>query len=398
MKMKIEPKIRGFICTTAHPLGCRAHVKAQLDYVKSKPRIVEGAKNVLIIGASTGYGLASRLVAGFACGAKTLGVSFEKPACEKRTASAGWYNTAAFESFAKEAGLYAKSLNGDAFSDELKQQTIRLIRQEMGKIDLVIYSLASPRRQDPRTEKTYHSTLKPIDCFYQNKTVDTSTGEIKDVSLEPASQVEIDETVAVMGGEDWERWIDALIEADLLADGAITLAYNYIGPELTHPIYKDGTIGMAKEHLQQTANALHEKLIGLKGRAHISVNKALVTQASSAIPVVPLYISILYKLMKEAGTHEGCIEQMYRLFHDFLYSKKAKLDTEGRIRLDDLEMQADIQEKVAEIWPTISSENVYDLTDLGGYVEDFHHLFGFGFPGIDYQAEVETEVPIESIT
>ena len=394
--MVIQPKVRGFICTSAHPEGCFKSVESQVKYVKSHGRI-DGAKNVLIIGASTGYGLASRIVSTFACGAKTIGVFFEKSASGKRTASAGWYNTAAFEKLAHEEGLYAKSINGDAFSDDIKQQTIDLITKDIGKIDLVIYSLASPRRTHPKSGETFNSVLKPMSNTYVNKTVDPIRGEVKEISIEPANEAEVAATVTVMGGEDWEFWMDALNENNLLADNFKTLAYSYIGPELTHDIYTNGTIGAAKQHLQETADRLNERYADRGGMAAISVNKALVTQASSAIPVVPLYMSILFKYMKEKGTHEGCIEQMYRLFKDFIYADETPFDDQGRIRIDELEMQDDIQQKVTELWPQINTENLESLTDIVGYRDDFYKLFGFNIDGIDYDADVNVDVKIDSI-
>ncbi len=395
--MIIQPKIRGFICTTAHPEGCAKVVESQIKFVKAEGHF-EGPKNVLIIGASTGYGLASRIVATFGYGAKTIGVFYEKEADEKRTASAGWYNTAAFEAFAHQENYYAKSINGDAFSNQIKQETADLIRRDLGKVDLVVYSLASPRRVHPNTERVYSSVLKPIGKTFVGKTVDPMRGEVKEITLEPATSDEIAETVAVMGGEDWAMWIDFLAKENLLADGVKTLAYDYVGPELTYPIYKEGTIGKAKEHILQTAAELQAKLKPYHGQALVSVNKALVTQASSAIPVVPLYISLLYKIMKEKGTHEGCIEQINRLFKNHVYTQAANSrDKDGRIRIDDLEMQKDVQQKIMELWPKVNTDNLGDLTDIEGYRDEFHRLFGFGVDGINYAAEVNPVVKIESI-
>lgn len=394
--MVIEPKFRGFICTAAHPEGCYHAVKKQIEYVESQGRF-EGPKNVLIIGASTGYGLASRIVASFGCGAKTIGVFFEKPAAGKRTGSAGWYNTVAYEKLAHEAGYYAKSINGDAFSTEVKEQTAALIKEDLGKIDLVIYSLASPRRKDPITGDTYASTLKPIGNTYTNKTVDPLTGEVKEVSIEPATEDDIENTVRVMGGDDWVLWMDYLQEQGLLSDDVQTAAYSYIGPELTHAVYKEGTIGRAKDHLFETANTLDKKLNSTGGRAYISVNKALVTQASAAIPVVPLYMSILFKLMKEKGTHEGCIEQIYRLYKDNLYSDHPNLDEKGRIRIDDLEMDPAIQAEIEKLWPQVNTDNIEALTDIQGYRDEFYQLFGFGINGIDYEKDVDVNLKIPSI-
>jgi len=396
--MVIQPKIRGFICTTAHPLGCHEVVKEQIDYVQSQGHI-DGPKRVLVIGASTGYGLASRIVATFAAQAKTVGVFFERAADEKRTASAGWYNTAAFETLAHQAGYYAKSINGDAFSHEIKQRTAELIRRDLQQVDLIVYSLASPRRIHPDTGKIFSSVLKPIGRPYTSKTVDAFQREVKEISIAAATEEEIANTVAVMGGEDWEMWIRFLEKENLLAKGVTTLAYSYIGPELTYPVYKQGTIGKAKEHLLATAHQLNQALQSShQGHAFVSVNKALVTQASAAIPVVPLYMSLLFKVMKEKGTHEGCIEQIYRLFKQFLYSSQPMpLDDQGQIRLDDWEMQADVQQKIAELWPQVVSENITQLTDIQGYCDDFYRLFGFHASGVDYDADVDPDVKIESL-
>lgn len=395
--MIIQPKIRGFICTAAHPQGCFKAVQEQVDYVKAKGRF-DGPKNVLVIGASTGYGLASRIVAAFGAHANTVGVAFERPADGKRTASPGWYNTAAFEKLASQAGYLAKSINGDAFTHEIKQQTIAALKS-IGPVDLVIYSLAAPRRIHPDTGETFNSVLKPIGQTYRNKTVDPMTGVVKEIEIEPATAAEIAATEMVMGGEDWAMWITQLQAAGLLANNVTTLAYSYIGPELTHPIYKNGTIGVAKQHLHKTARELDRRLSATGGRALIAVNKALVTQASSAIPVVPLYISLLYKVMKEQGTHEGCIEQMDRLFRDRLYSRQAPVvDANGYIRLDDWEMEPKIQAAVAELWTQVNTENLNHLADLKGYQSDFYRLFGFDFPGIDYEAECDPEVSIPSIS
>ncbi|HLB56446.1 MAG TPA: enoyl-ACP reductase FabV [Coxiellaceae bacterium] len=398
--MIVEPKVRGFICTTAHPVGCYQNVLEQINYIKSHHRLPESCrpKNVLVIGASTGYGLASRIATTYAANAKTIGVFFEKPASDKRTATAGWYNSAAFEKIAHADGHYAKSINGDAFSDEIKKQTIDLIKKDLGKIDLVIYSLASPRRTHPKTGEVFHSTLKPTDRVYKNKTVDPLTGVVSEVAIEPANSEDIAHTVAVMGGDDWKMWIDLLREEKLLTDDAITFAYTYVGPELTHAIYKHGTIGKAKDDLLATAYALDKKLKATGGRAFISVNKALVTQSSSAIPVVPLYISILFKIMKENKTHEGCIEQLYRLLHDFVYTgRDIKTDSEDRIRIDDWEMRDDVQKSVDDIWKKISTDNINQLSDLNGYRRDFYKLFGFEVDGVDYKKEVDVDVRIDSI-
>lgn len=397
--MIVKPKVRGFICTTAHPTGCRLNVKNQIEYVQSKGKLENGPKNVLVIGASTGFGLASRIESAFGAGAATIGVSFEKPASGKRTASAGWYNTVAFEEFAAEAGLTAISFNGDAFSHEMKAQVIDAIKTKLdGKIDLVVYSIASPRRVHPTTGTTHNSTLKPIGSPFDNKTVDVMKGEVMPVSIEPATPEDIQETVTVMGGEDWGFWIDQLLEADCLARDCKTVAYTYIGPNLTHPIYRAGTIGGAKAHLENTAvqlnTILHEKV---HGQAVISVNKALVTQASAAIPVVPLYISILFNVMKEKGTHEGCIEQMERLFSERLYAKHMAVDNEGRIRIDDWEMDPEVQAEVERRWESINTSNLDELSDLNGYLDDFYKLFGFNLKEVNYDDDVEVDLKIPSI-
>jgi len=389
--MIIKPKVRGFICITAHPIGCRQHVLEQINVAK-KDCHFKGPKNVLVLGGSTGYGLASRIVAAFGAGAGTISVAYEKLPRENKTASAGWYNTVAFEEFAHAENIYAKSLNGDAFSNELKQQTIDLIKKDVGKIDLVIYSLASPRRIHPETGETFRSTLKPIGENYVCKTVDPMTGVVKEITLEPASEKEVSDTVAVMGGEDWALWIDALMKADCLADSAKTLAYSYIGPTVTHPIYKDGAIGMAKEHLYKTGRELNEKLKSINGSAAVSVNKAIVTQSSAAIPVVPLYISLLYKLMTDKNTHEDAIQQMVRLFNDRIYVDNAPIvDENDLIRMDDLEMESDIQESIQETWPKLTTENLESLTDIQIYRDEFYKLFGFGLDNVDYEEEVELE-------
>lgn len=391
--MIISPKIRGFICTTAHPDGCESHVRQQVDYVKSQAPLDNSPKKVLVIGSSTGYGLASRIVPAFAGGADTLGVFFERPANEKKSGSPGWYNSYAFEEFAKSEGLYAKSINGDAFSDDIKNKTIEEIKKNMGQVDCVIYSLASPRRQDPKSGEIYKSCLKPIGQTYTQKTVNTDKAEVEEITIESANDDEINQTVKVMGGEDWELWIDALREANVLAPSVTTMAYSYIGPELTWSVYKDGTIGRAKIHLEQSCQRINEKIAEDGGRAYVSVNKAVVTQASSAIPVVPLYISVLFKKMKEEGIHEDCIEQIYRLFSERL-SSDPQLDGEGRIRIDDWEMRDDIQQSVAEDWEKINTDNLSEISDFEGYQSDFLKLFGFGIPGINYDAETD---PIREI-
>lgn len=391
--MIIRPKVRGFVCVTAHPTGCAVNVQEQIDYVNTQATIEGGPKNVLILGASTGYGLSSRIAAAFGCGANTLGVFFERPSERGRTASPGWYNSVAFEKQAKAAGLYASSINGDAFSNDIKVQAIDRIKADMGKIDLVIYSLAAPRRTDPETGEVYRSTLKPIGSNYSNKYLDTDKKTIQMAELEAATDEDIRNTVKVMGGEDWELWIQALKNADLLADGCKTVAYDYIGPKITWPIYKEGTIGRAKLDLRRAKKAINQTLNSIDGAAHIAVNKAVVTQASSAIPGVNLYITILFKIMKERGGHEGCTEQMSRLFRDRLYNGgEVPVDELGLIRMDDWEMGEAIQSAVGDIWPKIETDTVDKMTDFVGYQQEFLRLFGFGVDGVDYEAEVEPEV------
>jgi enoyl-[acyl-carrier protein] reductase/trans-2-enoyl-CoA reductase (NAD+) len=394
--MIIRPKVRGFVCVTAHPTGCTVNVQEQIDYVNTQATIEGGPKNVLILGASTGYGLSSRIAAAFGCGANTLGVFFERPSERGRTASPGWYNSVAFEKQAKAAGLYASSINGDAFSNDIKVQAIDRIKADMGKIDLVIYSLAAPRRADPETGEVYRSTLKPIGSNYSNKYLDTDKKTIQMAELEAATDEDIRNTVKVMGGEDWELWIQALKNADLLADGCKTVAYDYIGPKITWPIYKEGTIGRAKLDLRRAKKAINQTLNSIDGAAHIAVNKAVVTQASSAIPGVNLYITILFKIMKERGGHEGCTEQMSRLFRDRLYNgSEVPVDELGLIRMDDWEMGEAIQSAVGDIWPKIETDTVDEMTDFVGYQQEFLRLFGFGVDGVDYEAEVEPEVEFE---
>lgn len=386
--MIIKPKVRGFICTNSHPVGCAANVQEQIDYTRQQGELSKGPKNVLVLGCSTGYGLSSRITAAFGSGAATLGVCFEKPPTERKTASAGYYNTAAFHDAAKAAGLYAHTINGDAFSNECKQQVIDTLKANMGKVDLVVYSLAAPRRTDPNTGEVYSSVLKPIGRAYTTKGLNTDTLKINEVSIEPANEEEIANTVKVMGGEDWELWMAALAEADLLADGCQTTAYTYLGDKLTWPIYGKATIGKAKEDLDRAAGALNEKLAGINGRAVVSVLKAVVTQASSAIPVMPLYMSILFKVMKERGTHEGCIEQIQRLFVECLYSANPRLDAEGRARVDNFELDPSVQAEVEQIWAQVTEENLFQTTDYQGHHEDFLKLFGFGVAGVDYEADV----------
>lgn len=395
--MIVAPKIRGFICTTAHPEGCAKHVAEQIAVVKGRGPIANGPRKVLVIGASTGYGLASRIAAAFGSGAATIGVFFERPGESDRTATAGWYNTVAFEKEAAAAGLYARSFNGDAFSDAMKAEVIEAIKADLGQIDCVIYSLASPRRTHPVSGEVFKSVLKPIGQSYTNKTLNTGTGVVHDITIEPANDDEIAQTVAVMGGEDWEMWMNALLEADVLAQGVQTVAYSYIGPELTWPIYKNGTIGRAKEDLERAQRALDGRLAALGGKAWVSVNKALVTQASSAIPVVPLYISLLYKVMKSDGTHEDCIEQMDRLFRERLCNGNPQPDEAGRIRIDDWEMAPAVQSLVAERWAEVTTENLGEFADFDGYQSAFLRLFGFGLAGVDYGADTSTERSVPSI-
>ena len=395
--MIVRPKVRGFVCITAHPAGCAAHVQEQIRFVKSRRPAGRGPEKALIIGASTGYGLASRIAAGFGSGAATVGVFFERAAEPGRVATAGWYNSVAFHRAAKSADLYAASLNGDAFSDDIKRKTIELIKRDLGQVDLVVYSLASPRRTHPRTGAVHKSALKPIGRSFTGKTVDTDKGAVTDITIDPATDVEINDTIAVMGGEDWEMWIHALDEARALAPGATTVAYSYIGPELTWAIYRNGTIGRAKEDLEATAKRLDGQLKLHGGRALVSVNKAVVSQASSAIPVVPLYIALLFRVMKEKGLHEGCIEQMQRLFSTQLYSKAGavQFDENGLVRIDDLEMRPEVQAAVARLWPQVTTENLNEISDIAGYRSDFLKLFGFGLPGVDYEADVEIELPLD---
>ena len=383
--MIVEPKVKGFICTTAHPAGCKESVRRQIAYCKEKG-MVEGPKKVLVIGSSTGYGLASRIAVTYGYGADTIGVAFERESNGRRTATAGWYNTKAFEEFAKEDGYYAKSFNGDGFSEEMKNQVIETIRKDFGKVDMVVYSMAAPRRTMP-DGTTVSSVLKTVGKELTNKTIDLRNNEIKDVTVPVANEEEIENTVKVMGGEDWEAWIQALVDADVLSDNAVTLAYSYIGPELTHAIYKEGSIGQAKKHLFDTSKKLTKEFEAKGLKAYISVNKALVTQSSAAIPIVPLYISLLYKIMKKEGLHEGCIEQMNRLFIDKLPAKET--DAEGYIRLDAWEMEDKVQNEITKLWDLVTTENIGELGDIEGYWEDFYHMFGFHYDNVDYSADVE---------
>ena len=395
--MIIKPRVRGFICLTSHPTGCAAHVQEQIDYVKARGGIENGPRNVLVIGASTGYGLASRIAASFGSGARTMGVFFERPPSEKKCATAGWYNSAAFHRAAATEGLYARSFNGDAFSDEMKVQVVEAIKADLGQVDLVVYSLASPRRQHPRTGEIHKSVLKPIGQDYTASTLDTDKGAVSEISIGPATEQEIADTVAVMGGEDWGFWMEALDEGGVLAPGTTAVAYDYIGPEVTWPVYTNGTMGRAKIDLREAARQIDSRLReNGNGGAYVSVNKALVTQASSAIPVVPLYISILYRVMKEKGNHEGTIEQIQRLFATHLYNNnKPQLDEKGLIRIDDWEMEPDIQARVKEIWPRVTTGNLREITDFNHYQEEFLKLFGFGLSGVDYDQEVDQMVALD---
>ena len=386
--MIIQPKIRGFICTTAHPEGCAANVREQIEYTKSNGPIENGPKRVLVIGASSGYGLSSRIAAAFGAGAATIGVFFEKPGTEKKTGTAGWYNAAAFDRFAKEAGLYAKSLNGDAFSHEAKRKAVELIKQDLGQVDLVVYSLASPVRKMPDTGEVARSALKPIGQSYSSTAIDTNRDQITEAEIEPATQEEIDSTIKVMGGQDWELWMQALGDAGVLAEDCKSVAYSYIGTEITWPIYWDGALGKAKQDLDRAAHALDQSLQAKHGQANVAVLKSVVTQASSAIPVMPLYIAIAFKVMKEKGTHEGCMEQIDRLFRTGLYGDSAKMDDQNRYRMDDWELRDEVQDQCKAIWPQVTSDNLFELTDYAGYKAEFLRLFGFGVDGVDYDADV----------
>jgi len=392
--MVIQPKVRGFICTNAHPVGCAANVQQQIDYVLAQGPIANGPRRVLVIGSSTGYGLASRITAAFGCGADTLGVFFEKEPSERRPATAGWYNTAALHQAARARGLYAEGINGDAFSDEVKAQVVDKLKRELGPVDLVVYSIAAPRRTDPRTGITYTSALKPIGQPFTMRGINTDTLVVEETTVQPATEEEIAHTVKVMGGEDWEWWMELLDQEGLLAPGCKTTAYTYIGKEMTWPLYGHAAIGMAKRDLDRAARAIAARLQQVGGECRVSVLKALVTQASSAIPIMPLYISILYKIMKEAGTHEGCIEQIQGLFARQLYGAARELDEEGRFRMDAKELRDEVQAKVKELWETVTTENVDRLTDLKGYKEEFLRLFGFGIAGVDYGADVDPVVEI----
>lgn len=386
--MIVQPKVKGFLCVTAHPEGCAANVAEQIDYVENSGKIEGACKSALIIGSSTGYGLASRICAAFACNASTVGVFFERPAdsVRERPASAGWYNTQALCQKASERGLYTANVNGDAFTDEVKQQAIEAIKKSpLGKVDLIVYSLAAPRRTDPKTGQVYRSVLKTVGESFTSKSLDTDKGEVIEVTIPNGNEQEVFDTVKTMGGDDWELWIKALDEAGVIADACTSVAYSYIGPELTYPIYREGTIGQAKKDLEQAAERIDGMLKLHRGKAFVSVNKALVTQASSAIPVVPLYLSILYKVMMEKGIHEDCIRQIYRLFSTQLYNGNfVDFDDYGRVRIDNLELREDVQKSIMEIWPKVTTETLKDLTAFELYKKEFLKLFGFGIDSIDY--------------
>ena len=398
--MIIKPRIRGFICTTTHPVGCEKNVRDQIDFIKSKPALEQGPKRVLVVGSSSGYGLASRVAAGFGCNAATIGVFFEKPGTERKSGTAGWYNSAAYEKAARKAGLYAKSINGDAFSHEARQKTIDLIREDLGQIDMVVYSLASPVRKMPDTGEVVRSSLKPKGDTYTATAVDTNKDTLFETSVEPATEQEVADTVTVMGGQDWEFWIEALADAGVLAEGCRTVAYSYIGTEITWPIYWHGALGDAKKDLDRASSALNDKLAAIGGGANVAVLKSVVTQASSAIPVMPLYIAMVFKKMREEGVHEGCIEQIWRMMSERLYREDGSIpvDEENRLRLDDWELRDDIQQHCKDLWPQLTNENLAELTDYRQYKEEFLSLFGFGLDGIDYEADVNPAVEFDVLT
>ena len=396
--MIIAPKVRGFICTTTHPAGCEANVRQQIAYVKSKGPLANGPKKVLVIGSSTGYGLASRITAAFGSGAATIGVFLEKAGTEKKPGSAGWYNSAAFDKAAKEAGLYSKSVNGDAFSDECRAKVIELIKADLGQVDMVVYSLASPVRKLPSTGELIRTALKPIGEVYKATAVDTNKDEIIEAQVEPANEEEIANTIKVMGGEDWELWLNALDQAGVLADGVKTVAYSYIGTDITWPIYWHGTLGRAKEDLDRASNAIRAQLSSKNGSANVAVLKSVVTQASAAIPVMPLYIAMSFKLMKAQGIHEGCIEQIQRMFYTRLFDGEFVTDDAQRIRMDDWELRESVQQACRDLWPQVTTENLSQLTDYQGYKDEFLKLFGFGWEGVDYDADVNPEVNFDVIS
>ncbi len=395
--MVIKPKIRGFICTNAHPAGCEAHVNEQITYVKSQTQAESKPKNVLVIGASTGYGLATRITSAFGNNAKTLGIFFEKPPTERKTGSAGWYNTASFQKAADEAGIWSKNINGDAFSHEIKAKAIAMIKEELGEIDLVVYSLASPRRTDPDTGEVYSSTLKPIGQSVTTKNLNTSKRTIDEISVEAANDEEIQGTIDVMGGADWELWIKALNEAGVLSSGFKSVAYTYIGKELTWPIYGKATIGKAKEDLDRAATAINDMTSAINGDAHVTSLNAVVTQASSAIPIMPLYISAMFKVMKADGTYEGCIEQIQNLFIENIYSETPRLDDKNRYRQNYKELEDSVQQRVTDIWNRVDTDSIDELTDYVAYHAEFLKLFGFGIDGVDYDADINPEVAINHL-
>ena len=395
--MIIKPKIRGFICTTTHPTGCEANILKQIEFTKSQPKLKDAPKNVLIIGSSSGYGMPSRISAAFGGGANTIGVFFEKEPTERKPGSAGYYNAAAFDKAATEAGLYAKSFNGDAFSPEAKAKVIEAIKEDLGQIDLIVYSLAAPVRKLPETGEVVRSCLKPIGETYTSTAIDTNKDTIIEASVEPASEQEIEDTITVMGGQDWELWVNTLADAGVLSDTCKTVAYSYIGTEITWPIYWDGALGKAKEDLDRAAHLLNERLGKTGGQANVAVLKSVVTQASSAIPVMPLYIAMAFKIMKEKGLHEGCMEQVFRLFSTQLYNggTDINVDDKNRFRLDDWELRDDVQQACRDIWPQVTTENLFDLTDYAGYKKEFLQLFGFEVDGVDYEADVNTLVDFD---
>ncbi|MBJ7538505.1 enoyl-ACP reductase FabV [Marinomonas transparens] len=400
--MIIKPKIRGFICTTTHPVGCEQNVREQIALTKSKGPITNGPKKVLVIGASSGYGLSSRIAAAFGSGAATIGVFFEKPGTEKKTGTAGWYNSAAFDKVAKEEGLYSKSINGDAFSHEARAQVIELIKEDLGQIDMVVYSLASPVRKLPDTGEVIRSVLKPIGEPYRSTAIDTNKDVIIEAEIEPATEEEVAATTTVMGGQDWELWMSALQEAGVLADGVRTVAYSYIGSDITWPIYWHGALGKAKEDLDRAAHAINNQLTVIKGGANVAVLKSVVTQASSAIPVMPLYLAMVFKIMRAKGLHEGCMEQVFRLFAERLYNDNtpAQLatDDKNRLRVDDWELRDDVQQACRDLWPQVTNENLFAETDYQLYKDEFLRLFGFGIDGVDYDAEADPVADFEVIT
>ena len=390
--MIIRPKIRRNICLTAHPLGCSAQVKAQINYVKARDRI-ESPKRVLVIGASNGYGLAARIVSTFSSTASTIGVAYERPGTKSKTGTAGWYNIESFKKQAETDGYQAWNINGDAFSEGLKSQVLDSIRENLGEVDFLVYSIAAPRRMDPHTGELYSTVIKPIGNTFTSKTVDFLSGKVSEITAEPATEEEIAHTVKVMGGEDWRLWIEMLKNGGVLAENFLTIAFSYIGPDFTKAIYRDGTIGKAKEDLENSADQINDVLAPLKGKAIVSINKALVTRASAVIPAVPLYISLLYKVMKEKNLHEGCIQQIYRLYHHFLFTDgPAAVDHKGRIRLDDWEMSQDVQKKVAELWAQVTTENLSQLADIDGLRQEFLRHHGFGMPGVEYGLDVEPDI------